>query len=124
MPRTYRPKPFNPKPFTPGAAITWEHRTTDNRIVVRTGIVWSGAPSLAGWGGRGVWVTPDEPLPGDTYRAIYVYVPPQYRDRVPQKPYSADHVDHNPLADSPGKRTWYAADAARSVRAHNAALAS
>lgn len=123
----FRSKPFDPKPFTPGARIEWEHTTSDRRVILRTGIVWSGAPGMRD-GGRAVWVTPDEQLVGDLHYALYVHVPQQRTDPrlVHQNtPTSEDIVLHDkPWADTCGRRTWGAAEAARSVRATNAALAS
>lgn len=71
MPRKYTPKPFDPKPLTPGAAIRWSHTTVDGATTYRTGIVWSLAP-LQRSGANAVWVTPDEPEPGDLHYCIYV----------------------------------------------------
>lgn len=69
----YRFKAFDPKPFTPGARIEWTHTAHDGCEWIRTGTVWSLALAQPGVR-RAVWVTPDSPLPGDLYRALYVIV--------------------------------------------------
>src|ERR1051325_8368907 len=101
----YRYKPFNPKPGTPGARIEWQHSTVSGvPPVTRQGIVWSLAPK------PGLWVSPDESLPGDLYGLINV---------VPAGPgtwRSSDDPDREG-----GRLTARAAAAARRHRADRAA---
>ncbi len=119
----YRFKAFNPKPFEPGARIEWDHSTLSGLPPVRrSGVVWSAAaftrsPGGGGRNGRAVWVIPDESLPGDLYRAIYVLIPLQSEHFTPDqlRPHSTDDPRYGG-----GRETAYAARVAERTRRDNA----
>ncbi len=97
MPRRHVPKPFAPKPDEPGAPIRWAHyiAATDaapEHVVFREGTVWSLAPKPNNVQ-QAVWVTPDEPLPTDHYRAVCVVFPRKGDGGVYGAPESFDRAD-------------------------------